>query len=88
MIPEPAGIWMPPLPPPPGSGKFGTPCDRMQSANRIPDARTAAFDLPLEFAEEPHAVRAAEEATAASAATSLRLVFLLLVRSTPRIPQV
>jgi hypothetical protein len=39
LIPEPAVIWIPP--PPPGSGKLGTPWERMQSANSIPaDALT------------------------------------------------
>jgi hypothetical protein len=31
-----AWIWMPPPPPDLGSGKFGTPCERTQSASLIP----------------------------------------------------
>jgi hypothetical protein len=45
LMPELELIWIPP--PARGSGKFGTPCERMQLANASPEppAEAAAFDL-------------------------------------------
>ena len=65
LIPEPTGILTPP--PPPGSGKFGTPCERMQSANLIPvEAPPAPVD---ELDEEPHAATASTQPARASERT-------------------
>ena len=69
-IPEPALIWMPP--PAPGSGKFGMPCERMQSANRTAPG-TPAPD-PDELVEEPHA--ASKSAIPARAKQRMRPVLL------------
>jgi len=59
------------MPPPPalGSGKLGTPCERMQSANLI-----AALALSLSgLAEDPHA----GSATAAMSASGKPAAFVL-----------
>lgn len=48
----PAPIWTPP--PGPGSGKFGTPCERMQSAYLIPTDSLLASELALGFPDDPH----------------------------------
>jgi hypothetical protein len=65
----PEGNWIPPLDP--GSGKFGTPCDRMQiaKARKLP----LLFDALalVELLEEPHAVSAAAQRTV-PAATRVR----------------
>lgn len=65
LIPEPIGNWRPP--PPPGSGKLGTPCERMHCANLIPALPLEAdwlFDLP----DDPHAFSATAQPTARAAA--------------------
>ncbi len=64
MTPEPAWIWIPP-PPPLGSGKFGTPCERMHSENCRP---ACCLMLALELLEllEPHAARTSVLASAAA----------------------
>lgn len=55
--PEPARceawIWIPPLPLPAGSGKLGTPCDRMQFANLT--IRSGLAALVAGSWDEPHA---------------------------------
>jgi hypothetical protein len=64
LIPGPS--WMPP--PEPGSGKFGTPCARMQSANLIPREANEGVE-PLEAfesLEEPQAPMASAQPTATS----------------------
>jgi hypothetical protein len=63
-IPELELIWIPP--PALGSGKFGTPCERMQSANLIGAEPPLALE---ELAEDPHALSASAQPTAASATT-------------------
>jgi hypothetical protein len=70
LTPEPAVIWTPP--PDPGSGKFGTPCARMQSANLMPcEANEGVEPLEpfesFESLEEPHAPMASAQPIAASA---------------------
>ena len=61
------------MPPPPlGSGKFGTPCERMQLEYFSPAAAKAVFTPPdaarAETPEDPHAAIAAH-AMAANAST-------------------
>ena len=69
-----SGIWMPP--PEPGSGKFGTPCARIQSANLIPADTLLALD---ELPEDPHAASATAQPNAASArVTPLTRIDLVL----------
>jgi hypothetical protein len=67
LIPE--GIWMPP--PGPGSGKLGTPCARMQSANLIPAALPLEPDEPPELPEDPHAASITVQPAAARATVAL-----------------
>jgi hypothetical protein len=62
-IPELESILIPP--PALGSGKFGTPCDRMQAANLI--ATPAPFEPDPGLAEDPHAVNAIAQPTVVSA---------------------
>lgn len=59
MIPEPEPIWIPP--PAPGSGKFETPWERMQSENLIPADCAVDLELSPEAPDEPHAVSAAAQ---------------------------
>jgi len=56
LIPELELIWMPP--PELGSGKFGTPCDRMQSEYLIPIACPFEDDVVLGLLEDPQAASA------------------------------
>jgi hypothetical protein len=65
LIPELELIWIPP--PEPGSGKFGTPCERMQSANLIPADSPLEPDPLFGLPEDPHALSATAQLTAASA---------------------
>ena len=63
-----APSWIPP-PPPLGSGKLGTPCERMQLANasaldEVPDAFVA-----LDLCEEPHAASTSVQPSARLART-------------------
>lgn len=70
LIPELAPIWTPPDEP--GSGKFGTPCERMQSANLMPEA--SALENPgREFADDPHAASASAHPAATRAIAKCRL---------------
>ena len=63
-------MWIPP-PDPLGSGNFGTPCERMQSANLTP-ADTLAPEVLLGWPEEPQAASAsAEQAATAIAMTRI-----------------
>lgn len=61
----PAGIWIPP--PPLGSGKFETPCERMHSENakKLPLLPPEWLDL---LADEPQAAIATVQPTMAAAA--------------------
>ena len=70
MIPELGEIWM--GPPPGESGKFGAPCERMQSANLIPGATPAVLDPLLGFGEDPQAASAIAQAMAAGASARKR----------------
>jgi len=72
LTPDP--IWILKAPPLPlGSGKFATPCDRMQSANLIPceaalEAEAALFEeAEPDVLEEPHAAIATPQTSAGSA---------------------
>jgi len=71
LTPEPTLIWIPP-PPPPGSGKFGTPCKRMQSANLIPAGSPFEPDPLFDLPEDPHAVSATAQPAVASATARMR----------------
>ena len=62
-IPEPGVILMAP-PEPAGSGKFGTPCERMQSANLIPALPPLERDALLGLPDEPQAATADKQAAA------------------------
>ena len=64
LIPEPSGIWIPP-PPELGSGKFGTPCERMQSAALIPAPAALEPDALCEVLDDPQAAIATEYVIAA-----------------------
>jgi hypothetical protein len=64
LIPEPAWIWIPP--PALGSGKFGTPFARMQSANLIPCATPPEPAALGDLLEDPHAAIATAPVMAAS----------------------
>jgi hypothetical protein len=70
LMPEPWLIWI--LPFALGSGKFGTPCARMQFANLIPAAWLLELGALLELCEAPHAVSATTEPVAASATKTRR----------------
>jgi hypothetical protein len=63
LIPELELIWTPP--PELGSGKFGTPCERMQLANASPEPPAAAAGFGL--LDEPQAPMATTQLTVASA---------------------
>ena len=81
-IPEPELIWIPP--PGPGSGKFGTPWERMQSENLIPAASPCELEPVLDFPEDPHAVSSTAQLTAASATSRLRRRLAAPIRFTLR----
>jgi hypothetical protein len=72
----PAGIWNPP-PLEPGSGKFGTPWDRMQSANLIPADWPLEFDALPGLDDEPHAASAIAQPMPQSATAMLRTLRVL-----------
>jgi hypothetical protein len=63
LTPELGLIWTPP--PELGSGKFGTPCDRMQLANASPEPRAAGLGL----LDDPHPATASPQLRAVSAIT-------------------
>ena len=65
LIPDPELMWIPP--PALGSGKFGMPCERMQSANLIPAPPLFEPDLWFDFPEDPQAVNAIAPLAVASA---------------------
>jgi hypothetical protein len=69
LIPELELSWIPP--PSLGSGKFGTPCERMQAANLIP-ASLFELDPCFDFPEDPHAVSAIAQQKVASATARMR----------------
>jgi hypothetical protein len=62
-MPELGLNWMPP--PGVGSGKFGTPCERMQLANATPEPPAAAASFGL--LDDPHAATARTQLSAVSA---------------------
>ena len=67
----PAPIWTPP--PGPGSGKFGTPCERMQSAYLMPADSLLELEVPLGVPDDPHpASTIVQLAAATRSAVSLR----------------
>lgn len=63
-------MWIPP-PPPLGSGKFGTPCERMQSAKRIPCPGPLEPAVLFGLPEEPQAVIANAQAMTVSVISRL-----------------
>ena len=69
LIPEPIGILIPP--PPPGSGKLGTPCDRMQFANARPDTWFA--DAVPDLLDPPQATSAKVQPAMSISAGSKRI---------------
>jgi len=73
LIPELELIWIPP--PALGSGKFGTPCERMQSANLSPAAAPLEPDRSFDRPEDPHAVSASAQLPTASATARMRRQF-------------
>jgi len=76
LIPEPIGIWMPP--PLEGSGKFGTPWLRMQSAKAIPE--TGVEPLRFLLPEAPHEVTTSPQPIRISAIASFALIHDWLYR--------
>jgi hypothetical protein len=65
LIPMPTVMWMPP--PLLGSGKFGTPCDRMHSENARNWASALAEGEALGLLEEPQAASTATQLSVESA---------------------
>jgi hypothetical protein len=66
-------LWTPLKPPgAPGSGKFDTPCERMQFANATPLALPVPAEL-LGLDEDPQALIASADESASRVITSRRL---------------
>jgi hypothetical protein len=76
--PEPARCWIssPPWPLEPGSGKFGTPCERTHCANASMSARLPPAALWFDEDDDPHAPSAKPPAATASTAPNVAIEFI------------
>jgi hypothetical protein len=77
LIPELELIWMPP--PAPGSGKFGTPCERMQLENLRPDLENADGEPPADVPDDPHALSATAAVSVLARRAGNRMVGIVVV---------
>src|SRR5579871_4270151 len=82
LIPVPARST--PLPPPPGSGKLGTPCARIQVANSSAGEALLEPVALLDLCEEPQAVSATAQLTAARLPRTLRSPSFIISRRVVR----